>query len=455
MSLKRRSGGLNTNLYQKIRDKSATIAVIGMGYVGLPTAVNFAEHGFHVIGVNRTLEKVELINQGGCYLTDLDIDERVSRVVQSENLIATTDTAEATKKSDAIVITVPTPITSDKKPDLSHVVDAGQGIARGLDNGKLVVLESTVYPGVTEEILQPILEQSGLIAGADFGLAYCPERYNPGDPQHGVADIVRVVGGITPAWTALAARLYKSNAKDVVPVKNIKTAEAAKVIENIQRDLNIALMNELALIFERLQIDIMDVIKAAATKWNFNVYYPGAGVGGHCLPVDPYYLVQKAEELGYHPQVITAGRAINDYMPLHVFQLVADALNEQEHAVNGSKIAVLGLSYKENVGDPRESPSEVVVGELKKRGARVHLVDPYVDERTLRALAIPEATAYEALAAADALVLMTAHRDFAGLDLRKIKGLMRTPIIVDGRRFFDPETAAKLGFTYKGVGAKN
>ena len=440
---------------QKIKDKTAVIAVIGLGYVGLPTAVNFAENGFSVIGVNRTQSKVDLINAGGCYLTDLNLDERVKRLVERGKLTATIDTADATRKSDVISITVPTPVTSDKRPDLSFITSAGRAIARGLGLNKLVVLESTVYPGVVEEVLKPILEESGLKAGVDFGLAYCPERYNPGDADHGIRDVVRVIGGITPEWAQATAQLYKSNAKDVVVVKDIRTAQAAKVIENIQRDLNIALMNELALIFERLHIDIMDVIKAASTKWNFNVYYPGAGVGGHCLPVDPYYLVNKAEELGYHSQVITAGRAINDYMPLHVFQLVADALNEQERAVNGSKIAVLGLSYKENVGDPRESPSKVVVGELKKRGAQVHLVNPYVDEQTLRALAIPEATAYDALAAADALVLMTAHRDFAGLDLRKIKGLMRTPVIVDGRRFFDPETAAKLGFTYKGVGAKN
>jgi len=443
------------DLDQKIRDKSATIAVIGMGYVGLPTAVNFAEHGFHVIGVNRTPEKVELINRGGCYLKDLDIDERVSQVVQSENLIATTDTAEATKRCDAIIITVPTPVTPDKKPDLSYVVDAGQGIARGLDRGKLVVLESTVYPGVVEEVLKPILERSGLIAGVDFGLAYCPERYNPGDPQHGIADIVRVVGGITPEWTATTALLYQSNAKDVVPVKNIKTAEAAKVIENIQRDLNIALMNELAMIFERMQIDIMDVIKAASTKWNFNVYYPGAGVGGHCLPVDPYYLVQKAEELGYHPQVITAGRTINDHMPEHILTLLVDALNEHERALNNSKIAVLGFSYKENVGDYRESPTEMLIEGLRKRGAVVHLVDPYVEQDVLRTFATPEMTAYDALNSADALVLMTAHSDFDGLDLSKIRDMMRTAIIVDGRRIFDSETMTKLGFTYKGVGATN
>ena len=440
---------------QKIENKTAGIAVVGLGYVGLPTAVNFAENGFSVIGVNRTQRKVDLINVGGCYLSDLNLDERVKSLVELGKLTATTDTADATRKSDVIIITVPTPITSDKRPDLSFIRSAGRAIADGLGREKLVVLESTVYPGVVDEVLTPILEESGLKAGVDFGLAYCPERYNPGDAYHGIKDVVRVVGGITPEWADATARLYTSNAKDVFVVKDIRTAEAAKVIENIQRDLNIALMNELALIFERLHIDIMDVIAAASTKWNFNVYYPGAGVGGHCLPVDPYYLVHKAEELGYHSQVITAGRAINDYMPHHVFQLVADALNEQERAVNGSKIAVLGLSYKENVGDYRESPSEVLISELKKRGAKVHLVDPYVDERDLRALAIPEATAYDALAATDALVLMTAHRDFAGLDLRKIKNLMRTPIIVDGRRFFDPSTAAKLGFTYRGVGAEN
>ena len=266
---------------------------------------------------------------------------------------------------------------------------------------------------------------------------------------------MRIVGGITPEWTAITASLYLSNAKDVVPVKNIKTAEAAKVIENIQRDLNIALMNELALIFERMQIDIMDVVKAAATKWNFNVYYPGAGDGGHCLPVDPYYLVQKAEELGYHPQVITAGRAVNDYMPLHVLQLIVDALNERERALNNSMIVVLGSSYKENVGDYRESPTAVLIENLKKRGANVYLVDPYIECGILSKFAFAKKTTYDAVEAADALVLMTAHGDFQGLDLPRIKALMRTAIVVDGRRFFDPEMTTELGFIYKGVGAKN
>ncbi|MFZ1022183.1 MAG: nucleotide sugar dehydrogenase [Halobacteriota archaeon] len=442
-------------LYEKIKSKSARIAVIGLGYVGLPTAVNFAENGFSVIGVNRTQEKVDIINAGGCYLTDLNIDERVRRLVGLRKLTATIDTAGATRESDVIIITVPTPITSFKRPDLSFIVSAGQAIAQGLGRNKLVVLESTVYPGVVDDVLKPLLEESGLKAGTDFGLAYCPERYNPGDADHNIRDVVRIVAGITPEWAEATAQLYLSNAKDVVTVKDIKTAEAAKVIENIQRDLNIALMNELALIFERLEIDIQDVIEAASTKWNFNVYHPGAGVGGHCLPVDPYYLVHKAEELGYHSQVITAGRAVNDYMPLHVFQLTVDALNERARAVNKSKIVVLGLSYKENVGDYRESPTAVVINELTKRGAIVHIVDPFIEEDVLRRYAQPEATAYDALSNADALVLMTAHREFLGLDLDRIKAEMRTAIIVDGRRCFDPEIVEKLGIVYRGVGAKN
>ena len=443
------------DLEQAIRDRSARIAVIGMGYVGLPTAVNFAENGFNVIGVSRTRDKVNAINQGFCYLKDLNIDARVEGVVRRKNLTATTDTKEATKKSDVIVITVPTPVTPDKKPDLSFIISAGRDISHGLGRGKLVVLESTVYPGVTEEVLTPVLEEAGLKAGTDFGLSYCPERYNPGDAAHGILDVVRIVGGVTPYWTEITAQLYKHNAKDVVTVKDIKTAEAAKVIENIQRDLNIALMNELALIFERLHVDIMEVIRAAATKWNFNVYYPGAGVGGHCLPVDPYYLVQKAAELGYHSQVITAGRAINDSMPFHVLNLTVDALNEQSRAVKGSKITVLGLTYKENVGDYRESPAAVLIEELTKKGADVHLVDPYVEECVLKEFATPEKTVYQALSGADALVLMTAHSAFNGLDLPKVRDAMRTAIIVDGRRIFDPDATKQLGFIYKGVGATN
>jgi nucleotide sugar dehydrogenase len=440
---------------EKIREKNAVICIVGLGYVGLPTAVNFAEKGFTVIGADKKAAIVDLINQGGCHLKDLDLDERVKNAVQNKKLSATTDTAEATRKSDAILIIVPTPVTSDKRPDLIPVIKAGEDIAKGLGTGKLVILESTVYPGVTEDILKPILESSGLKAGEDFGLAHCPERYNPGDSLHTISDVVRVVGGITPEWGEITTSLYRNIVKDVFPVKDIKTAEAAKVIENIQRDLNIALMNELALIFEKMNIDILDVIKAASTKWNFNVYYPGAGVGGHCLPVDPYYLVKKAEELGYHSKVITAGRSINDYMPYHVYSLLIDALNDKEKAIKNSKVVVLGFSYKENVGDPRESPVEVFVKELKSNGANITIVDPYIESNYLDRFGKPEIDIYNALAGADAMVLMTAHNEFKKLDMPKIKSLMKLPIVIDGRRIYNRDELIGLGFSYMGVGAAN
>jgi nucleotide sugar dehydrogenase len=443
-------------LGEKITQKKARIGVIGLGYVGLPTAVIFAEKGFEVTGVDRKDAVVKKLNSGGCHLVDLDLDERVRAVIESGKLKATTNTAGAVKKSDAVLIIVPTPVTEEKKPDLECIISASEEVSRGLKGGQLIVLESTVYPGVTEEVVQPILERTGLAAGKDFGLAYCPERYNPGDAKHTIDSVARIVGGITPEWGGVARKLYQSVVlTEVRQVKDIKTAEAAKVIENIQRDLNIALMNELALIFEKIGIDVMDVIDAASTKWNFNVYYPGAGVGGHCLPVDPYYLVHKAKEMGYDSKVITAGREINDYMPKYIFELLSCALNEEERPLKNSRIAVLGFSYKENVGDPRETPVKALIEELKKTKADIRLVDPYIEGAHLMQHGKPYDDAYGALGDADALVLMTAHDAFSRLDLRKVKKMMRTPIIVDGRRLFDPKEARDLGFRYMGVGLKN
>jgi UDP-N-acetyl-D-glucosamine/UDP-N-acetyl-D-galactosamine dehydrogenase len=249
------------------------------------------------------------------------------------------------------LIAVPTPVTESKEPDLFCVRSSVETVGRNLKKGAVVVLESRVYPGVTKEIVMLLLEKnSGMNCGVDFKIRYSPERINPGDEAHGISNITKIVSGMDDETTYLLAGLYDL-ITTAFKARDIRTAEAVKVIENIQRDLNIALMNELALIFERMDIDIMDVIEAAATKWNFNVYYPGAGVGGHCLPVDPYYLVKKVEELGYNSKVITAGRAVNDYMPLHVFELLVDALNECESAVKGSKVVVFGFSHKENVGE--------------------------------------------------------------------------------------------------------
>ncbi|ADZ09116.1 nucleotide sugar dehydrogenase [Methanobacterium lacus] len=443
------------NLLERIQKRTAIIAIVGLGYVGLPTAIFFAENGFKVIGVEKDEVKLTKIKKGISTIGELNLDMRLSKVVNEKKLIGTADLKWATEQSDIIISIVPTPVDEFKDPDLTPIKSSGEQIAKGLAEGKLVILESTVYPGVTEECLQPILEQSGLKAGTDFGLAYCPERYNPGDVDHGIEKVSRVVGGITPEWAEVTRELYKIIInEDVKVLNNIKTTEAAKVIENTQRDLNIALMNELAMIFERLDIDVMDVIEGASTKWNFNVYYPGAGVGGHCLPVDPYYLVKKAKELGYHSKVIAAGRSINDNMPLHVMNLVQDALNEQEKSIKNSKIVVLGFSYKENVGDPRESPAKTLTKNLVWKEAEVVIVDPYIEEINEK-FGVLNNKFSDAINGADALVLMTAHDDFKSIDFNEVLKSMNTPIIVDGRRIYDPDELRDMGFHYKGVGAVN
>ena len=435
-----------TEILKKIKTRKAKICIVGLGYVGLPTAIFFAEKGFNVIGVARNVNNLEKINRGISTIGELNLDSRLSKVVKDKKLFATSDLKCATEKSDIIISIVPTPVDEFKDPDLTPIISSGMEISKGLSKGKLVILESTVYPGVTEETLQPILEESGLKAGEDFGLAYCPERYNPGDDEHGIENVSRVVGGITPEWAEITRELYQIIInEDVKVLRNIKTAEAAKVIENTQRDLNIALVNELAMIFERLDIDVMDVIDGASSKWNFNVYYPGAGVGGHCLPVDPYYLVKKAKELGYHSKVIAAGRSINDNMPLHMLTLVQDALNELEKSLKNSNIVVLGFSYKENVGDPRESPAKTLIKNLKWKGANVTVVDPYIEEINPK-FGVLNKDLYDALNGADALVLITSHDEFKSIDFKKIKDLMNLPIVVDGRRIYDPDELRDIGF---------
>ncbi|MGB9937070.1 MAG: nucleotide sugar dehydrogenase [Methanobacterium sp.] len=442
-------------MLDKIKTRSAKICIVGLGYVGLPTAIFFAENEFNVNGVDLDKNKISLINKGISTIGELNLDSRLSKVVNDKKLFASDDLKKATEESDIIISIVPTPVDEFKDPDLTPIKSSGEEISKGLSKGKLVILESTVYPGVTEETLQPILEKSGLKAGEDFGLAYCPERYNPGDNEHGIENVSRVVGGITPKWAEITRELYQIIInKDIKVLRNIKTAEAAKVIENTQRDLNIALMNELAMIFERLDIDVMDVIDGASTKWNFNVYYPGAGVGGHCLPVDPYYLVKKAKELGYHSKVIAAGRSINDNMPLHMLNLIQDALNEKEKSLKNSKIVVLGFSYKENVGDPRESPAKTLAKHLRWKGANVVVVDPYIKDIDSK-FGVLNNDLYDALNHADAMVLITAHNDFRSIDFEKVKKLMNLPIVVDGRRIYDPEQLRQKGIYYKGIGAVN
>lgn len=442
-------------MIEKIEQGTAKICIMGLGYVGLPTAVHFAEKGFQVIGADVNETAVDKINQGVCPLTDLDLDYRMRAVVQSGTFNATHDIPDAVDRSDIILIIVPTPVRPDRQPDLSFVQSAGKSTAAGFlksSPGKLVILESTVYPGVTEDILQPIIEASGLSAGTDFGLAYCPERYNPGDPNHTIEKVARIVGAINAEWGEATRSLYQKIIEErVTLVRNIRTAEAAKVIENTQRDLNIGLMNELSMIFERMGIDIMDVIDAARTKWNFNVYYPGAGVGGHCLPVDPYYLVKKAEELGYHSQIITAGRSINDYMPSHIYEMTIEALNTNMLPVKNSRIVILGLSYKANVGDLRESPVKYLLDHLKNMEAHITVIDPFISKSGIEQFGVHAGSdIYKSSEGADAIILMTAHDQFKDIDLSILRSSMHTPIFIDGRRLFTADSFQ--GFTYRSIG---
>lgn len=333
-----------------------TVCVVGLGYVGLPLAETFSRK-ITTIGYEIIKEKARKIAE------------------QTDGPLQVTSDPTEIKKADFVLICVPTPVKKAKEPDLSFVESSARIIGQNLKKDAIVVLESTVYPGVTEDIVMPILEQeSGLTCGQDFYVGYSPERINPGDAAHELENITKVVSGMNPECTKILYNLY-SLITTVYVAPDIRTAEAAKVIENIQRDLNIALMNELSIIFQRMNINTHEVIKAASTKWNFHQYRPGL-VGGHCIPVDPYYLVYKAQELGYHPQVILAGRSINDSMPRHVARMAIKELNETGQVIKGSKVLILGLTYKENVADTRESPVEAMIEELKEFHVEVYGYDP-------------------------------------------------------------------------------
>lgn len=440
--------------------KDRKLSIVGLGYVGLPTAVLLAEAGYEVVGCDKQEKMIEQINKGECPIGNLGLEERLKKVVEDKSLRATVNTTKAVSKSDVAIIAVPTPLSQGDEPGLSYVRAAGKDIAAGLPDGMLVILESTVYPGATEGVLQPILEADGRKAGVDFGLAYCPERYNPGDSLHTIDKIRRIVGGIDSSSAKRAARIYsKISTPEPFVVSDIRTAEATKVMENTQRDLNIALMNEFALIFEKLGLDVFEVIDAASTKWNFNRYYPGPGVGGHCLPKDPYYLVNPAKKLGYDAKIITAGRKINDVMPHHVFQLLQAGLNSVEKPIKSTKVVVLGLSYKENIGDVRNSPSKSLIAELTEQKAEIITVDPYVEKSIVKeefhiGSSKHFSNIYEAVIGAEALVLMVPHDEFRNLDLPKIKSLMKPgPVFVEGSRVYTPSKIKEHGFIFKGIGA--
>ncbi len=425
---------------------SKTLAIYGLGYVGLPTALHFASKGFKVIGVDINKEIVDKLNKGEVHLKDLGLQELLENA--KNNFYATTNGVEASKKANIHIICVPTPVDDTKKPILDHVFSAAKNIARGLKKGDIVVLESTVHPTFCEEELIPFLEkESGLKVNEDFGVAHVPERYNPGDKNHTIDKIIRVVGASSLSIAKEVRYLYKHIVKEIHIVKDLRTAETAKIIENVQRDLNIALMNEIAIICDKLNIDVKEVIEAAATKWNFIKFYPGLGVGGHCLPVDPYYLTHLAHKKEYHPKVILAGRGVNDNMPKYAFTKLMTELNKIGKPLKGSKIAVLGLSYKGNIGDFRNSPSMKFIEYLKEHGAEVEVHDPYHLNHNHKDI-------YEVVKDKDVIVLATDHNEYKQLDFVRIKKLNENKdvLIFDARMMYEREEVEKHGLRYTGIG---
>ena len=413
----------------KLKEKKATVCIIGVGYVGLPLAEAFSKH-LKAIGYDIDEKKVKELNDKE---GDTEFTTHSSRI----------------KQADFVIIAVPTPVTKSKEPDLSYVKSAAKTVGQNLKKGAVVVLESTMYPGVTEEMVKPILEEeSKLKCGEDFKIAYSPERINPGEKEHTLEKITKVVAGMDEETTEIVAELYGKIAP-VFKARDIRTAEAAKVIENIQRDLNIALMNELALIFEKMGLDTREVIRTAATKWNFHRYKPGL-VGGHCIPVDPYYLVYKAKELGYHPQVILAGRAINDYMPKNVALMAIKGLNDVGKVIKGSKVLIMGLTYKENVPDTRESPVSEMVKELKEYGIEVHGYDPLLSKEEIKSFGVIALGNLKVKV--DCVIITVAHDAFQKMGLDELRMMMNEkPVLVDVREIFDKEKAKRKGFYYRSL----
>ena len=383
------------------------IAIVGLGYVGLPLAVGFGARR-RTIGYDHSRERVEALARGDDQTGEVRIDE-----LRSAAGLEVTSDAVRLRVADVIIVAVPTPVDAQKKPDLAMLVEASRTVGANLKRGATVVFESTVYPGATADVCVPALEEaSGMKWKQDFHVGYSPERINPGDREHGLAQVVKVVAGDTPETLERVAALYGAIVKaGVHRAPSIEVAEAAKVIENTQRDLNIALMNELAIIFDRLGLDTRAVLAAAGTKWNFLPFTPGL-VGGHCIGVDPYYLTHRAEMAGYRPQVILAGREINDGMPRFVAGKVAALLETAGKELRGAAINVLGLTFKENVADLRNSRAADLRAELTAQGARVHVHDPRADPAEARSEYGIELEPWEALPRADALILAVAHREY-------------------------------------------
>jgi len=425
---------------EKIRNKTAHVGIVGLGYVGLPLAVEFAAAGYHVTGIDIDERKVAELNKGKSYIQDIPTST-LAPLVKSGRLKATTDFA-VVKHLDTINICVPTPLRKTKDPDMSFIVNSCQEIAKHFHAGLLLILESTTYPGTTDELMLPMFEEGGLKVGKDFFLCFSPERVDPGNPKFQTKNIPKVVGGITENCTKAGALFYSQALEHVVPVGSTSVAEMVKLLENTFRMINIGLVNEIALMCDRMGINVWEVIDAAATKpFGFMPFYPGPGLGGHCIPIDPFYLSWKSKQAGIEARFIELAGYINGSMPHFVVDKIQNALNDHSKALKGSKVHVLGVAYKRDIDDVRESPALDIIHLLGKRGAKVSYSDPFVPK--LRADGIvPNMTAIDAAkgaAAADCVVIVTDHKDF---DYPAI--IKNAQLIVDTRNALKGHKAKKI-----------
>ena len=425
-------------LAEKIKSRTARVGVVGLGYVGLPLAIEFAKAGFSVTGIDVQESKIAKLKRGESYVQDVPT-ESLRPLVESRKFSATTDFS-AVADLDTINIAVPTPLRKTKDPDMSYIVSACQEIAKYLSPGKLVILESTTYPGTTDELVLPMLERPGLKAGEQFFLCFSPERVDPGNPKFQTVNIPKVVGGITPACTRLGALFYSQALEKVVPVSSTSVAEMVKLLENTFRMINIGLVNEMALMCDRMGINVWEVIDAAATKpFGFMPFYPGPGLGGHCIPIDPFYLSWKTKQAGIEARFIELDGYINVQMPHFVVDKIQHALNDHSKPLKGSHVHILGVAYKRNIDDVRESPALDIILLLERRGARVTYSDPFVPSVRLDHRELTAEDALSMSSSADCVVVVTDH---AAFDYAAI--VERAPLIVDTRNALKNHPSPKV-----------
>lgn len=419
-----------------------SVSIIGLGYVGFPLACACAESKCNIYGIDIDPGKVKLINEGICPIHDNELQKNFNNT----RFPATNDFS-VVGRSDIVVVCVPTPVDARHNPDFTPLERASRGILPFLKKGHLIIIESTVNPGACEEVVQPILEKSGLKAGKDFDIAHCPERIDPGNTTWTVKNIPRVVGATTPEGLRKALDFYRGILDaEIIPMNSIKEAEATKIMENSFRDINIAFVNELAKSFSAMGIDVVRVIKAAATKpYSFLAHFPGCGVGGHCIPVDPYYLIKKARKNGFNHRLLQAAREINESMPSYTVNLLMEELEKLHIPVKKAKIGILGVAFKPNVADTRESPAFKIIKLLSEKGAILHVFDPLVKEEST------VGSIEELIDNSEAFILITSHREFLNMDMERIKQ-SNIKVIIDGRNCLDKEKILGMGIIYKGIG---